>query len=113
MCAHPASPLFLHEEEGRRERTERRAVAIQRCPTLPALRGGKRVSASQLAPALRQGAQAQRIEADEPLRIVLIVGGGAVLERHEILIVERIGALAADHRSLALVKLEPHPAADE
>src|SRR5207248_10334285 len=74
---------------------------------------GKGLSAPQLAPALRQRAQTERIEPDEALRIVLMVGGGAILERHQILIVKRIGALTADHGSLALVELEPHPAGHE
>src|SRR5438132_10229665 len=81
------------------------------CSVPPKARGGIK-SAPQLAPALRQRAQAQRVEPDEPLRIVLVIGD-AVLERHQLPIVERIGALAADHRGLALVELEPHPAGHE
>src|SRR4030081_1389478 len=126
MCAHPASPAW-------RQPTVETNSEDQRSEPVPGQRTGEKFalrlpsfysthlsplqpeegSALQLAPALRQRAQAQWVESDETLRVVLIVAGGAVLERHEILIVERIGALAADHGDLALVELEPHPAADE
>src|SRR5215471_3177539 len=84
-----------------------------RAPERPAQRSCAENSAFQLAPALRQRAQAQRIEADESLRIVLVVGTRAVLERHEPLVVERIGAVAADHGGLALVELEAYPSGGE
>src|SRR5262245_61589980 len=64
---------------------------------------GRDNSPRQLAPALRQRAQAQRLEPDEALRVLLIVGDRAVLERDEFLIVERIGTVATDDGSLALV----------
>src|SRR6516165_7539568 len=77
-----------------------------RAPERPAQRSCAENSAFQLAPA-------QRIEADESLRIVLVVGTRAVLERHEPLVVERIGAVAADHGGLALVELEAYPSGGE
>src|ERR1043166_9921886 len=67
---------------------------------------------SQLFLPLRQGAQAERVEADEAFRVVLVVGDRTLLEGDEVLVVERIFALAADHRGIALVEPQPHAAGD-
>ncbi len=50
------------------------------------------LSASGLAVALGERAQAQGVELDKALGIAVIIGGGAFLESHEILIVKRVGA---------------------
>src|SRR6266566_937783 len=55
----------------------------------------------QLLPPLPQCAQPQRVEADEARRVAVVVGDGAFLERHQVLVIERIRALAADHRDVA------------
>ena len=47
---------------------------------------------------LGERAQAQRVELDEARRVVLVVGDGAFLEGDEVLVVERIRAVAADRR---------------
>src|SRR5262245_24295124 len=62
---------------------------------------------------LRQRAQPERVEADEAGGIAMIVRNLAFLERDEVLVVERIGALATDHRDRALVELERDRAGDE
>src|SRR3954469_9836495 len=67
---------------------------------------------TQLLLALAKRAQPQRIETDEACGIAMVVGDRAFFEGDEILIVERIGALAADHRNAALVELEPYAAGD-
>src|SRR2546423_2261898 len=67
----------------------------------------------QLPPALPQCPQPQRVEPDESRRVAVVVGDGALLEGDQVLIVERMGALPADHRDVAFVELEPHAAADE
>ena len=43
----------------------------------------------------------------------MVVRDLALLKRDEILIIERIGALAADHPDIASVELEPHQPGDE
>ena len=55
----------------------------------------------------------QGVELDEAGRVAVVVGDGAFLEGYEVLVVKRVRALAADHRDITLVKLEPHLAADE
>src|SRR5439155_6266046 len=67
----------------------------------------------QLPPALPQCPQPQRVEPDEARCVAVVVGNGALLEGDEVLVIERIGTLAADYRDAALVELEPHAAADE
>ena len=62
---------------------------------------------------LRQGAQPQRVELDEARGVAVVVGDGALLEGDEVLVVERIGALAADDVDAALVELQPHLAGDQ
>src|SRR6516162_2580569 len=57
--------------------------------------------------------QPQRVEPDEAFGVHLVVGDLAVLECHQIPVVQRIFAVAADHADIALVELEPHPAGDE
>jgi hypothetical protein len=44
----------------------------------------------------------QRVELDEAGGVAVIVGDGAFLEGDEVLIVERMGAVAADHWTLPL-----------
>src|SRR5262245_52480589 len=63
--------------------------------------------------ALSERAQPQRIEADEAGGVALIVSCRAFFEGHQVLIVERIFALAPDHTDIALVELELYAAADE
>ena len=50
--------------------------------------------------------QAQGIELDEAFRVAVVIGDGAFLEGHQILIVERERAGAADDDDVALVELE-------
>src|SRR3989442_12129107 len=92
-----------------RPRCRLRASRREACGLAPQHEGGLQ---AKLAPPLPERAQAQRVEADEAFGVALVVGG-AFLEGHEILVVERIFALAADDRHIALVELEPHPAGDE
>src|ERR1700733_6669397 len=67
----------------------------------------------QLPLPLPERPQPQRVEADEAFGVALVVGDLAVLEGDEVLIVERIFALAADHAGIALVELQPHAAGDK
>src|SRR6476469_9211386 len=67
----------------------------------------------ELSLALTQRPQAQRIELDEARRVAMVVGDCTLLEGDEIPVVERVSALAPDHRGRALVELEPHPPGDE
>src|SRR5262249_45152573 len=62
----------------------------------------------QLLLALPERAQPQRVEPDEAGGVALVVGNRTFLEGDEILIVERIRALAPDHADASLVELEPH-----
>src|SRR5262249_34202777 len=62
---------------------------------------------------LRQGAQPQRVEANEARGVAVIVGDLALLERHQVLVVERIRALTSDHVDAALVELKRHRAGNE
>ena len=64
----------------------------------------------ELAPSLTERAQAQRIELDESLGIAVVVSHCALFESHEILVVERIFALAADNSDIAFVELELYAA---
>src|SRR5262245_36895277 len=68
---------------------------------------------AQLSPTLPQRAQPQRVEPNETFGVALVVGDLAFLERHQILVVQRISALAADNADAALVELEPHAARHE
>src|SRR5258708_15545040 len=67
-----------------------------------------------LRTALAQAAQAEpeRIQLDEAFGVALVVGAGIFLEGDVLHGVERLGRLAADHRGVALVELQPHRAAD-
>src|SRR5471030_605488 len=56
--------------------------------------------------------QPQRIQLDESLGIALIVRALVFLEGDVLHGIERLGRLAADHRGVALVELEPHRARD-
>ena len=67
------------------------------------------------APALvahRQRPQPQRVEPDEPLGVLLVVGALVVLEGDEAGRIERLGALAPGDDDVALVELEAHVALD-
>src|SRR3954465_12212766 len=75
--------------------------------------GSKLASELELAFPLPQGAQAQRIELDKALRIAMVVSDRPFLEGHEFLVVERIFALATDHRDRSLVEFQRHAAGDE
>src|SRR5438067_7192589 len=132
MCARPASPLPLtrlyRRPGGRAKRGNPGPMhtirwicspvfigsgfAAARRPGMTSCSARER-SPPELAPALRERSQPQSLKADEALRVLLVEGDRAVLERDELLIVERIGALAADHGRLALVEFQPHPARDE
>src|SRR5277367_5625946 len=72
--------------------------------------GGK---ASLLRAALTQAAQAEaeRVQLDEAFGVALVVGAGVFLEGDVLHRIERLWGLAADHRGVALVELEPHRAA--
>src|SRR5215470_6041243 len=61
-----------------------------------------------LAPPAPEGAQAQRIQADEAGSVAVVVGDRALLEGDEVLIVERIWARPPDHPGAALVQFESH-----
>src|SRR4030081_2376483 len=65
-----------------------------------------------LRAALAQGAQAQpeRVQLDEAFGVALIVGTLVFLEGDVLHGIERLGRLAADHRGVALVELQPHRA---
>src|SRR5260370_1449780 len=58
----------------------------------------------RLAIALGERPQPQRVELDEAAGVVVVVGDGAFLEGDEVLVVERIGAVAADQDHIALVE---------
>src|ERR1700754_3283673 len=66
----------------------------------------------QLPLALAERAQPQCVKLDEARGVAVIVGDCAFLEGDEILIVERVLALAADHGGVALVELHPHLTGD-
>ena len=53
--------------------------------------GGARALGFRLP--LRERAQAQRVQSDEPRRVALVVGAAAFLEGHQVLVVERMLAL--------------------
>src|ERR1700677_3124950 len=99
VSAHPAS-LQTSSDSLR----ERRAVAKPRQVIVLPLRGS--------LPPLRQGPQAQRVQLDEAGGVLVVVGDGALLEGDEVLVVQRVRTVAADHMNAALVELEPHPARD-
>src|SRR5688572_3957225 len=58
--------------------------------------------------ARRKGAQAQGIEADEPLSILLIVGALVVFKGDERAGVKRLRRFAPRHDNVTLIELEPH-----
>ena len=62
---------------------------------------------------LGQRTQAQRIELDEACGVAVVVGDGSFLEGDEILVVERMRAVAPDHVDSALVELETDAAGDQ
>src|SRR5258708_11279303 len=61
----------------------------------------------QLLLALAERAQPQGVEFDEARGVTVVVGDRAFLEGDEILIVQRILALAAYHDDVALVEFQP------
>ena len=61
---------------------------------------------------MAERAQPQRVEPDEALGVLLVVGALVVLEGDERRRIERVRALAAGHHHVALVELEPHLALD-
>src|SRR5260370_24912526 len=65
----------------------------------------------KLLPALDERAQPQGVQLDEAGGIAMIVGYRAFLEGDEVLILQRILALASDHDDVALVEFYPHPPA--
>src|SRR5262249_33157213 len=67
----------------------------------------------QFLPSLTERAQAQRVEPDEAGGVAMVIGDGAFLERHEILVVERVLRRAADNGDAALVKAELDRAGNE
>src|SRR5664280_3110368 len=69
-------------------------------------------SQPQLFLALAERAQPQGIELDEARGIAVIVSHRTFLEGDEILIVQRILALAADHDDISLVEFQAHPTGD-
>src|SRR6266545_3369633 len=60
----------------------------------------------QLLPSLRQGAQSQRVQSNESLRVAVVVGAVALLEGDEVAIVERIRRRAPDDCDMAPIELE-------
>ena len=76
---------------------------------LAALFAGQLSRALSVPPlvAPRQQPQPQRVELDEALGVVLVVGAGIVLEGDDLLGIEAVGRLAADDMDAALVELEP------
>src|SRR5690606_36856637 len=73
---------------------------------------GLRASALVTGLALAQHAQAQGVQLDEALSVVVVIGLDAFLEGHQVLIVQALVALAADDGDIALVELDPHHARD-
>src|SRR5262249_20699180 len=71
---------------------------------------GKTRSQLQLLFPLPKRPQAQRVEANETCGIALVVGDGALLERDQVLVVERVATLPTNHADPALVQLEPDAA---
>src|SRR4051812_18193802 len=82
-----SAPAILLDDEDREPRRFGRDRALQ----------------SELLLALAERAQPQRVELDEARGVAVVVGDGAFLESDQILIVQRIFALAADHDDVALV----------
>src|SRR5580698_219372 len=66
-----------------------------------------------LALAHRQCAQPQRIELDEALGVLLVIGALVVLECDQAFAIERIRRLPPHQDGVALVELETHRAGDE
>src|SRR3990167_4235808 len=82
-------------------------------PTIAWIRGTADVGLSGVAlVALGQHAQAQGVELDEAAGVAVVVGDLALLEGDQVLVVEAVGAFAADDGDIALVELDPHPAGD-
>src|SRR5262245_64344775 len=63
-------------------------------------------------PAPAEQAQAERVELDEALGVLLVVSAGIVLERDHLVRVERFRARPADDDDIALVELERDLALD-
>src|SRR5690606_38444237 len=59
------------------------------------------------AVARAEGAQAKRVEPDEALSILLVVGAAVVLEGDEVVAVKRLQRTASGHDDVALVELQP------
>src|SRR5207237_6769167 len=66
----------------------------------------------EFLPAHAKRAQSQRVEPDEALGVLLVVGALVVLEGHKRGGIQRFHAFAAGHQHVALVELEPHLALD-
>src|SRR6266851_10005888 len=71
---------------------------------------GRRKSQPQLLLALAERAQPQGVELDEARGVAMIVGDRAFLEGDEVLIVQRVLALASDHDDVSLVQFQAHAA---
>ena len=67
----------------------------------------RRIAVSPLALARRERAQPQRVEADEALGVLLVVGAAIVLEGHQRVRIERFRRFAAGDDDVALVELQP------
>src|SRR6266850_1288214 len=96
LVARGPSTYGSRRSPGRRKEKPRRSVSLQ----------------PQLLLALAERAQPQGVELDEARGVTMIVGDRAFLEGDEILIVQRILALAPDHDDVALVEFEAHAAGD-
>src|SRR5262245_57348531 len=59
-----------------------------------------------------QGPQPQRVEADESLRVLLVIRALVVLERHQGRRIQRLVARPPGHDDVALVEIERHLALD-
>jgi len=64
-------------------------------------------------PVRRQSPQPQRLQLDETRSVLLVVGARVILERSDLVIIERVRALAPDDRDVALVELDADCPLDE
>ena len=63
---------------------------------------------SSVLPVGSQRPQPQRLQLNKPGRVLLVVRARIVLKRRNLVVVERVGALAPDDDDVALVELDSH-----
>ena len=68
---------------------------------------------SSVLPVGSQRPQPQRLQLDEPGRVLLVVRARVVLEGGDLVVVERVGGLAPDDDDVALVELDADRPLDE